>query len=71
MNTEFHFYFQSIIRKLKKEVVPFADRIMTTLLSLFTSATKHSTTLEDGFLAVGAITTGMSIYLFLFSIILN
>ncbi|RGB30737.1 armadillo-type protein [Rhizophagus diaphanus] len=49
----------SIIRKLKKEVIPFADRIMTTLLSLFTSATKHSTTLEDGFLAVGAITTAV------------
>ncbi|CAI2165648.1 6370_t:CDS:10 [Funneliformis geosporum] len=49
----------SIIRKLKQEVVPFADRIMTTLLSLFTSSTKHSTTLEDGFLAVGAITTAV------------
>ncbi|KAF0503152.1 ARM repeat-containing protein [Gigaspora margarita] len=49
----------SIIRKLRTEVVPFADRIMTTLLSLFQTATKHSTTLEDGFLAVGAITTAV------------
>ncbi|CAG8433275.1 4156_t:CDS:10 [Diversispora eburnea] len=49
----------SIIRKLRSEVVPFADRIMTTLLSLFSTATKHSTTLEDGFLAVGAITTAV------------
>ncbi|CAG8581787.1 354_t:CDS:10, partial [Dentiscutata heterogama] len=49
----------SIIRKLKTEVVPLADRIMTTLLSLFQTATKHSTTLEDGFLAVGAITTAV------------
>ncbi|CAG8604106.1 16120_t:CDS:10 [Acaulospora morrowiae] len=49
----------SIIRKLRTEVSPFADRIMTVLLSLFTTATKHSTTLEDGFLAVGAVTTAM------------
>ncbi|CAG8764186.1 18140_t:CDS:2, partial [Cetraspora pellucida] len=34
-------------------------RIMTTLLSLFQTATKHSTTLEDGFLAVGAVTTAV------------
>ncbi|KAG9295964.1 hypothetical protein G9A89_011816 [Geosiphon pyriformis] len=49
----------SIIRKLRTEVVPFADRIMTTLLLLFNTQSKHSTTLEDGFLAVGALTTAL------------
>ncbi|CAG8711793.1 9490_t:CDS:10, partial [Ambispora leptoticha] len=49
----------SIIRKLRTEVVPFADRIMTTLITMFDTQHKASTTLEDGFLAVGAMTTAL------------
>nr|CAG8440056.1 8626_t:CDS:10 [Entrophospora candida]CAG8479724.1 8957_t:CDS:10 [Entrophospora candida] len=46
----------SILRKLKTEIRTFADRIMSTLLSLFSTTSKQSTTIEDGFLAVGAVT---------------
>ncbi|CAG8486946.1 7548_t:CDS:10 [Ambispora gerdemannii] len=49
----------SIIRKLRTEVAPFADRIMTTLITMFGTQHKASTTLEDGFLAVGAMTTAL------------
>jgi importin subunit beta-1 len=49
---------QSTIRKLRGEITPFADRIMTNLLAMFAQSSKMATTMEDGFLAVGALTTG-------------
>ncbi|CAJ0839829.1 6621_t:CDS:10 [Entrophospora sp. SA101] len=53
----------SILRKLKTEIRTFADRIMSTLLSLFSTTSKQSTTIEDGFLAVGAVTLVFTPYL--------
>ncbi|RUP05746.1 hypothetical protein BC936DRAFT_140503 [Jimgerdemannia flammicorona] len=47
------------IRKLHKEVIPYADRTMTVLLQLLNSASKQSTITEDTFLAVGALTTAL------------
>ncbi|CAG8501128.1 9352_t:CDS:10 [Paraglomus occultum] len=49
----------SIIRKLRSEITPFADRIMTNLLAMFSHSNKTATTMEDGFLAVGALTTAL------------
>ncbi|EIM24156.1 ARM repeat-containing protein [Wallemia mellicola] len=51
----------SVIRRLNKEIKPLADRIMTILLSLISSSGKHSTVLEDAFLAIGAITTALEV----------
>ncbi|KAI8354340.1 armadillo-type protein [Mortierella sp. GBAus27b] len=49
----------NIIRRVGKDIAVMADRIMTVLLQLLSSATKHSTILEDAFLAIGALTTAL------------
>ncbi|KAG0057156.1 karyopherin beta [Gryganskiella cystojenkinii] len=49
----------NIIRRVHKDIAVLADRIMTVLLQLLGAATKHSTILEDAFLAVGALTTAL------------
>jgi importin subunit beta-1 len=48
----------SVVRKLGPRIEPLADRIMTNLLQLMSSAGKQTTVLEDAFIAVGALTTG-------------
>ncbi|KAF9115410.1 karyopherin beta [Mortierella sp. AM989] len=49
----------NIIRRVGGEIAPMADRIMTVLLQLLTAASRHSTILEDAFLAIGALTTAL------------
>ncbi|KAK3828449.1 MAG: armadillo-type protein [Benniella sp.] len=49
----------NIIRRVGKEIAVMADRIMTVLLQLLTSASKQSTIMEDAFLAIGALTTAL------------
>ncbi|KAG0300028.1 karyopherin beta [Dissophora globulifera] len=49
----------NIIRRVGKEIVPLADRIMTVMLQLLSAASRHSTILEDAFLAIGALTTAL------------
>ncbi|KAG0197142.1 karyopherin beta [Mortierella sp. GBA30] len=49
----------NIIRRVGKDVASVADRIMTVLLQLLNAATKHSTILEDAFLAIGALCTAL------------
>ncbi|KAF9404839.1 karyopherin beta [Podila epigama] len=49
----------NIIRRVGGEIAPIADRIMTVLLQLLAAAPKHSTILEDAFLAIGALTTAL------------
>jgi importin subunit beta-1 len=43
---------------LEGRILPLADRIMQSLLTLLASANKGSTILEDAFLAIGAIAQG-------------
>ncbi|KAF9209269.1 karyopherin beta [Haplosporangium sp. Z 27] len=49
----------NIIRRVGADISPMADRIMTVLLQLLTAASRHSTILEDAFLAIGALTTAL------------
>jgi len=49
----------NIIRRVNKDIAVLSDRIMTVLLQLLGAASKHSTILEDAFLAVGALTTAL------------
>ncbi|KAF9196716.1 karyopherin beta [Haplosporangium sp. Z 11] len=49
----------NIIRRVGKDIASIADRIMTVLLQLLSAASKHSTILEDAFLAIGALTTSL------------
>ncbi|KAF9987608.1 karyopherin beta [Modicella reniformis] len=49
----------NIIRRVGKDIAVMADRIMTVLLQLLSAASKHSTILEDAFLAIGALTTAL------------
>ena len=51
----------SVIRRLGREIKPLADRIMTILLSLISTSGKHSTVLEDAFLAIGSLTSALEI----------
>lgn len=46
---------QSVMRRLDREIVPLADRIMTAFFKVFTSSTKTATTVEDVFLAIGVL----------------
>eukprot|EP00158_Paraphelidium_tribonemae_P009976 Partr_v1_DN29017_c0_g2_i8_m58624 putative importin len=46
---------QSFTRKLGSGVVPLVDRIMVSFFSIFQSASKTTTTVEDVFLAIGVI----------------
>ncbi|KAF9983708.1 karyopherin beta [Mortierella antarctica] len=48
-----------IIRRVGKDIAAIADRVMTLLLQLVGAATKHSTILEDAFLAIGALCTAL------------
>ncbi|SCV73049.1 BQ2448_6974 [Microbotryum intermedium] len=50
---------QSVTRRLSRTIQPLADRIMTLLLQLISSAGKQSPILEDAFLAIGAITAAL------------
>lgn len=47
------------MRKLNDGIQPLADRIMTLILQLIQSAGKTSTVLEDAFLVVGALASGI------------
>ncbi|KAI9144908.1 putative karyopherin beta-1 subunit [Paraphysoderma sedebokerense] len=47
------------VRRLGGDVKNVSDRIMVTLLSIFSAAGKQSTVLEDAFLAVGAVCTAI------------
>ncbi|GAA5945153.1 karyopherin beta [Sporobolomyces koalae] len=49
----------STIRRLGSEIQPLADRIMSLLLRLVSTAGKQSPVLEDAFLAVGAMTSAL------------
>lgn len=49
-----------MIRKLGAGIQPLADRIMTLTLQLIQAAGKTSTVLEDAFLTVGTLASGMS-----------
>ena len=51
----------SVIRRLGREIKPLADRIMTILLSLISTSGKHSTVLEDAFLAIGSLTSALEV----------
>ena len=51
----------SVTRRLGREIKPLADRIMTILLSLISTSGKHSTVLEDAFLAIGSLTSALEI----------
>jgi len=48
-----------VARKLGAEIQPLADRIMTLVLQLITIAGKQSTVLEDAFLVMGSMASGM------------
>lgn len=48
-----------MIRKLGAGIQPMADRIMTLILQLIQAAGKTSTVLEDAFLVVGTLASGM------------
>ncbi|KDN53633.1 putative karyopherin beta-1 subunit [Tilletiaria anomala UBC 951] len=50
---------QAIVRTLQKEIMPIADRIMTSLLTLIQNGTKLPTALEDAFLAVAAVISAL------------
>lgn len=50
---------QSVIRRLNNGIQPLADRIMTLILQLIQAAGKTSTVLEDAFLVVGSLASGM------------
>ncbi|SDA02376.1 BZ3501_MvSof-1269-A2-R1_Chr12-3g03566 [Microbotryum saponariae] len=52
-------YIQSVTRRLSRTIQPLADRMMTLLLQLVSSAGKQSPILEDAFLAIGAITAAL------------
>jgi importin subunit beta-1 len=47
------------IRRLGRDIGVVADRIMTVILQLLNNQSKHATTTEDAFLAVGAMTTSL------------
>ncbi|KDE02353.1 hypothetical protein MVLG_07086 [Microbotryum lychnidis-dioicae p1A1 Lamole] len=49
----------SVTRRLSRTIQPLADRMMTLLLQLVSSAGKQSPILEDAFLAIGAITAAL------------
>ncbi|KAJ3711841.1 armadillo-type protein [Lentinula guzmanii] len=48
-----------VVRKLGNGIQPLADRIMTAILQLIQSAGKTSTVLEDAFLVVGSLASGL------------
>lgn len=50
---------QCVVRKLNDGIQPLADRIMTLILQLIQSSGKTSTVLEDAFLVVGALASGI------------
>jgi importin subunit beta-1 len=50
---------QSVIRRLNNGIQPLADRIMTLILQLIQAAGKTSTVLEDAFLVVGSLASGV------------
>lgn len=52
---------QSCIHKSPAMIAPFADRIMTNLLSLISAAGKHAGVLEDAFATIGALASAMEI----------
>jgi importin subunit beta-1 len=45
----------SITRRLGRSIAPVADRIMQVFLQLMSVSGRHATTLEDAFLAIGAV----------------
>ncbi|KAJ1920086.1 karyopherin Kap95, partial [Tieghemiomyces parasiticus] len=49
----------SVVRRAGKEFAPLADRLMTVLLQLITTAGKRSTIVEDAFICVGALITAL------------
>ncbi|KAJ1979530.1 karyopherin Kap95 [Dimargaris cristalligena] len=49
----------NIVRRAGKEFAPLADRLMTVLLQLISSAGKRSTIVEDAFICVGALITAL------------
>lgn len=49
----------SCIRRLSRNITEVSDRIMTVVLQLLSSQSKHATTTEDAFLVVGAVTTAL------------
>lgn len=61
------FHLQCVIRKLSNGIQPLADRIMTLILQLIQAAGKTSTVLEDAFLVVGSLASG--VYCSFYSII--
>lgn len=50
---------QAVVRKLGDGIQPLADRVMTLVLQLIQAAGKTSTVLEDAFLVVGSLASGM------------
>lgn len=52
-------HIQCVIRKLNNGIQPLADRIMTLILQLIQAAGKTSTVLEDAFLVVGSLASGV------------
>lgn len=50
---------QSSIHKSPAMIAPFADRIMTNLLSLVSAAGKHAGVLEDAFATIGALASAL------------
>jgi importin subunit beta-1 len=59
MNCDLSTSLQSVIRRLNQGIQPLADRIMTLILQLIQAAGKTSTVLEDAFLVVGSLASGM------------
>jgi importin subunit beta-1 len=59
MNCDLSTSLQSVIRRLNQGIQPLADRIMTLILQLIQAAGKTSTVLEDAFLVVGSLSSGM------------
>lgn len=55
-----NFILKSVVRKLGDGIEPLGNQIMTIILRLIQSAGKTSTVLEDAFLVVGTMASGMS-----------
>ncbi|KAJ1971490.1 karyopherin Kap95 [Dimargaris xerosporica] len=49
----------AIVRRAGREFAPLADRLMTALLQLISTAGKQSTIVEDAFICVGALITAL------------
>lgn len=50
---------QSVVRRLGHDIQALADRIMTLILQLIQGAGKASTVLEDAFLVIGYMASGI------------